>query len=151
MTNRQRLAAEAFLLVLLGGGVLWAQAPRGNDNLKAKDPVPDVIRAREFQMVDKDGKVLAAMRVNPAFGGPVVQAREFHVVDDKGYVRAAMRLHGSEGGPDVTLWSKDGKRAVAELSLNEGGRPVLILSGKDGGPRILLDGKELVPADAARK
>ena len=146
MTNRRRLAAEALLLILAGGGILWAQTPRDRADVKVDEPVPAVVRAREFQMVDKDGKVLAAMRVNPAFGGPVVEAREFHVVDDEGYVRAAMRLHGSEGGPDVTLWSRDRKQTVAQLSLNEGDRPVLILSGD---ARVLLDGQELVPAGAA--
>src|SRR5947207_11776520 len=108
MTNKQRLAAEAALLVLVVGGILWAQPPA----VRVGDAVPDVVRAREFQMVDKDGKVLAAMRVNPAFGGPVVQAREFHAVDDEGYVRAALRL-GDNSNPNVTLW-RDRKTTAAE-------------------------------------
>jgi hypothetical protein len=182
MTNTQRLASEVTLLVVVGGGVLWAQAPGG----KPTDPIADVVRAREFQMVDKDGTVLAAMRVNPAFGGPVVQAREFHVVDDKGVVRAAMRLDGSTGGPDVTFWSRDAKRTVAQLSVNKQDRVSLVFSspaGKhqitiaatDRGPvvnladaegrqgqlqlmapqegqaKIVLNGRELVPTDAAKK
>jgi len=43
-----------------------------------------------------------------------------------------MRLNGSEGGPDITLWSKDAKQIVAQLSLNDGDRPVLILSDGTG-------------------
>lgn len=112
-----------------------------------------MIRAREFQMVDKDGRVLAGMRMKPQMDGPIVYAKGgFHLVDDTGYVRAAMQLDGGRGGPAVAFWSNDHKRKLVELSLDGDDNVTLILASKTGKHQVTVqtsdDGPTVGLADA---
>lgn len=62
---------------------------------------------------------------------PVVSAREFRLVDDDGKTRARLHLIPKVGGSSLTLMDEEGRKRL-ELSLNAKGEPRLTFKDPEG-------------------
>ncbi len=92
-------------LVLLIGGRVWQPA------------VPDVVKARRFEVVDAAGKIRASLGVLPS-GAPGLG-----LSDAAGDLRVTLAVN-ADGGPNLALFDAAGKLRVA-LGVNPGRPPFL--------------------------
>jgi len=139
--------------VLIGGRLWWPQSAA------AQAPaVPDVVRARRFEVVDAAGKPRAVLRVysdgSPglAFSDAAGKARAVLGVfsdgspglsfsDAAGKARAVLGvLH--DGGPSLAFRDAAGKVRAA-MHMTEDGNPSLRLEDKNGKPRAVLGATSL--------
>jgi len=112
--------------------------------------VAEVIKAKRFEVVDKDGKRRAELslivgepflRLNDKRGQyrvelGVVSGGYIGLVDQNSMIRVGLGL-GKDGEPGLSLYDKNGKGRAA-LRLNENGEPGLRLNDKNGKSRALL-------------
>ena len=130
---------------------------------KAASEIPEVITAREFRLVDKEGKLKAALHLSkdglPAlllYDKDRVTVRleiaedgstQLVFLDGKGVSRTKIAL-SPEGLPCLGLYNQEGNLS-AELALSgdNGGLPALRLRDKDGEPKAILHlSKDGLPA-----
>ena len=104
-----------------------------------------IVTAREFRMVDSEGRKRASLRVEaePKDG---VETAGLSLFDPKGAVRAALCLMGSEQG-NLFLYDSQGHKRLrildgvgrSEISMSQSGdKGYVRLSLADRGPRALL-------------
>jgi len=115
------LATMGLFLVFLDG-----QTALAKDN----SPPPKEVRAKDFRLVDKDGRTRADLGLL-ADGSP---ALTFFDKDRKARVLLGV---ANDGSPILLFFDKDGKRR-AGLTTSAAGGPDLKLSDKDGKPRAIL-------------
>ena len=95
-------------------------------------PVAKVVRAAQFQVVDSQGEVRAALGLLPD-GTPSLALRE-----KDGTLRAALVLPGRlDGAPGLVLFDKEGKTRAGVMVLKDGS-PGLFLDDKDEKVRAAL-------------
>src|SRR5579864_4159459 len=95
MTNKQRLTAELAALLLIGFVVAGRSGPRDK-------PVPDVLRAHRFELVDKAGKLRCDIRVDEDLNSPYLR-----MLDTNGKERLALMLSDNQS-PRLLLNDKNG-------------------------------------------
>jgi hypothetical protein len=86
----------------------------------ATRPVPDVIKAHEFDVVDRAGNVRAEMRMNPA-GEP-----DFAIFDQGGRLRGSLYVDAG-GSSQVALYGKGGNVAL-RMSANPDASGVILFA-----------------------
>ena len=87
MTNNQRFVAELLVLLIVGAAVLSKAAPQKPD---------DVLRARRFEVLGKDGKARIELAVDEE------DRPHVHLLDTQGNERAALQLY-RDGSPELSL------------------------------------------------
>lgn len=87
MTNNQRFVAELLVLLIVGAAVLSKAAPQKPD---------DVLRARRFEVIGKDGKARIELAVDEE------DRPHVRLLDTQGKERAALQLY-RDGSPELSL------------------------------------------------
>lgn len=145
------------LLVLLGSVVLLLAAVICMAQAKGPDPV-DIVSARQFKVVNKDGRTLAA------FGATDEGAPTLVMLDSEGAVRVAIvetkgavgiQFEGQRGSAHLSsdgldLFDQDG-RARAVISLRGQEEMSLGIYDKKGESRSRLDEEGLTIWDESKK
>ena len=119
-----------FGVVMLAGGRLWQPQSAA---AQAKEPaVPDVVRARRFEVVDAAGKERALLAVYPDGNLGLM------LFDAARKLRALLALH-PEGDPGLMLFDAAGKvRGVLAVRPGGGRGPGLVLLDAAGKVRAGL-------------
>ena len=122
--NRKQYVLTVALSMLTGllGGLVSSWLFVGTPVFAQKTEVADIIRARSFELVDKDGKLRAGLGLSD-YGGP-----SLFLYDKNGKNRAGLGL--ADGVPILMIRDKDGKTR-AGLGLSDDGGPRLELYDKD--------------------
>ncbi len=137
MTNRQFRILMVLTLVsgFLGGAasnLLLRGAPAV---AQAEGTVHEVVKAREFQLVDSDGKLRAALTVSP------LGDATFSLYDPAGKGRAALVVF-SDGGASLSLHGPAGEGRVWLKMFD--GRPRLTILDAEGNVRTVVGCTETV-------
>jgi len=132
--NKKQYVLTVALAVVAGllGGVVSSFLFMGTPVFAQKTEIPEVIRAKSFEVVDKDGKRRAALGM--VFGEPSL------ALFDKNDKRRAL-LSLLDGEPGLYLYDKN-EQPRAALGM-DGGEPGLWLKDKNNKLRAALGRAEL--------
>ena len=144
MDKRQYMLTVALAVVAgLVGGVVSSWLFMGAPVVTQKTPqVAEVVGAERFEVVDKDGKLRAALWLDN--GEP-----NLVLADKTGKIRAKLSL--ADGKPALWLADKNGKPRAGLSLLNE--EPTLVLADKTGKTRAVLGYTEIeaIPTGGTEK
>ena len=162
LTRRQYAGLVAVVGVtgLLGGGLSSLLVSGRSAQAQEVEKVADLITAREFRLVDKDGKRRARLAVSAdgalrllLFDGNTTARAGLMVLPDgspnlllrdkDGTVRTGLAVSGTDGMAVFAMFEKGGKKC-ASLQCGYGGQPALELRPRDGKGLVSLslpDGK----------
>ena len=116
----------AFLIVLLIAGISYG----------ATAPIPQVIRARKFEVVNAKGKVVVELE-SWELGGKI------HTISAKGLYRPSVTLtHTDEGHGMLLIYNNKGDKIISAKGTGNGNAELILLAGEGKG-RIFFQGKTI--------
>lgn len=123
MKSRTTQFLLTFVLILVGGQFTWSLLAGGRAQAEAANQIPEVLRARNLELVDERGQVRAQFKVEPS-GEVVLRMR-----DTKGTIR--VKLGASENGAGLLLLDERTEPGVHLLATSDGTKMTLSEQGKE--------------------